>query len=329
VNNWSKIGIIDTEQYSSSLYSHLGAFNIINLTAPFTPERYIAALHAFEQAGMQVVIMDSVTHVWSGEGGLLEYNTSLGGRFQDWAKTTPRYQKFIQGILQSPVHVITTIRKKESYALTTENGRTKVEKQGLDDEIRGGFNYELTVAFDINIHHLAEPSKDRTGLFMKTDGSSTGFVISQDTGTTLKQWSEGGVATPTVSPTPAVSIPTIAYVTEEQKKKMYALAPTLHHTKEEIETIVVNYFKLTDFENLTAKQADAFIGAMQQKIKQQEEKQKIQKAQEQVDVDAISAAIDQKTQQEDPFIEELEQEKARQAELGEEKPIKKSSKKSK
>lgn len=224
--DWSKIGLIDTEQGSGSLYSHLGPYKVIRFDAPFSPHRYIEAIHAFEEAGMEVIIIDSVTHVWNGRGGLLEYNTSLGGRFQDWAKTTPLYQSFLQGILESKAHVITTIRKKESYAISNEGGKTKVEKQGLDDEIRGGFNYELTVAFDLNIHHLAEASKDRTGLFMKSDGSNAGFYITEETGKKLKEWANEGTTAPVSKPVPVEVKPVEAkkdFIQEMEEEKQKAV----------------------------------------------------------------------------------------------------------
>src|SRR5436190_16795680 len=64
VGDWSKVCVVDTEAGSGDLYEHLGDYQIITLTAPFTPERYLDAIHTAEQAGMGCVIVDSVTHVW-------------------------------------------------------------------------------------------------------------------------------------------------------------------------------------------------------------------------------------------------------------------------
>ncbi len=190
MTSWNKICVIDTENGSADLYDSLGAYNVITLKAPFSPERYIEALHAAEQAGMEVIIIDSITHEWDGEGGCLEQVEKLGGRYQDWGKVTPRHQKFIQAILQSPNHVITTVRKKQDYAMTQDtNGRLKVEKKGLKEITREGFEYELTLSFDIAQNHLATTSKDRTSLFMdKPD-----FKITNETGKTLSEWAENGV----------------------------------------------------------------------------------------------------------------------------------------
>lgn len=186
---WNKVAIIDTENGSADLYSNMGDYNVITISAPFTPEKYIEAIHACEQSGMEVIIIDSVTHVWKGEGGLLEYNQSIGGRFQDWAKTTPRYQKWLGNILNSTCHVITTNRKKTAFEMIKdEKGSVRVEKKGLDDEIRDGFDYELTLVFDISQKHLAVATKDRTGIFM----DNPEFIITEETGKTLMKWANDG-----------------------------------------------------------------------------------------------------------------------------------------
>jgi hypothetical protein len=190
--DWNKICVIDTENNSSSLYSHLGPFNVISLTPPFTPDRYRRAIQMAEEAGMEVIIIDSVTHIWKGQGGLLEYQNSLGGRYQDWAKATPLYQQWLNTILQSSCHVITTCRKKQAYNIITEGNKTKVEKAGLDDEIRDGYEYEMTLAIEItNDQHMVKASKDRTGLFT----GKPAFIITPETGKLIAEWCNEGIPT--------------------------------------------------------------------------------------------------------------------------------------
>ena len=70
--DWARIAVIDTEYGSASLYSHLGAYNVLSLSAPFSPERYIDAIHICEAAGMEVVIIDSMSQAWEGPGGVLD-----------------------------------------------------------------------------------------------------------------------------------------------------------------------------------------------------------------------------------------------------------------
>jgi len=190
--DWSKIAVIDTENSSASLYSDLGNFNVLNLSAPFSPERYMKAIDICEKSNMEVIIIDSITHEWQGDGGCLQIQEQLGGRFQDWAKVTPRHQAFIDAILHSKCHVITTVRKKVDYSMDKDaNGRTKVVKQGLKDITREGFEYEVTTNFEIiNENHLCKVSKDRTNLFQKKPE----FIITSDTGKQLKAWCNQGVS---------------------------------------------------------------------------------------------------------------------------------------
>lgn len=198
--DWGKIGVIDSENKSASLYAnhtlpngyHIGAFQTIQLEPPYTPEKYSQAIKVCEDAGMEVVIIDSVTHVWTGKGGLLESNDSLGGnKFQNWAKTTPRYQAWLSSILNSKCHVITTNRKKQAYELSKDaSGKTTVEKKGMEDQIRDGYDYEMTIAFEIiNDGHLAKASKDRSSLFSERPE----FVITEEIGKEIMQWCESGL----------------------------------------------------------------------------------------------------------------------------------------
>jgi hypothetical protein len=189
-NDWTKIAVIDTENSSASLYSHLGEFNTIDLQAPFTPERYIEAIKACEDGGMGVIIIDSVTHEWDGKGGVLDISNSMtGNSYTNWAKITPRHDAFINSLLQSSCHVITSVRRKQDYEMTKDNqGKTKIEKVGLKEITREGFEYELTLNLNIEINHHATASKDRTGLFI----DKPEFVITPETGKLLIDWCNSG-----------------------------------------------------------------------------------------------------------------------------------------
>ncbi len=185
-NDWSKVAVIDTENSSASLYSDLGNFNVLDLNPPYSPERYIEAMEVCEKSDISVIILDSITHEWNGTGGCLDIQEKLGGRFQDWAIVTPRHQAFINKILQSTCHVITTTRRKIEYDIDRDaNGKLKVQKLGTKEITKEGFEYELTVNFElINDNHLARASKDRTGLFM----NKPEFVITPAVGKRILAW---------------------------------------------------------------------------------------------------------------------------------------------
>ena len=196
-----KIAVVDTERESASLYSHLTDFDTLNLGAPFAPERYIEAIKAAEAAGYDTLIIDSITHEWSGVGGCLEMVDQIarakykGNTWGAWNDVTPRHRALLDAILHSPMHVIVTLRSKTETAQTEEGGRKKVVKLGMKAEQRDGFEYEMTVVLDL-IHdgHFATATKDRTGLFTDTSPQP----ISIDTGVQLKQWLEAGAEPPKV-----------------------------------------------------------------------------------------------------------------------------------
>lgn len=190
-NDWNKIAIIDTENESASLYSDLGGYNTLPLSQPYTPERYTEAIKACEDAGMEVIIIDSITHEWDGKGGVLDISNSMAGNsFTNWAKITPRHQSFIDSILQSKCHVITTVRRKQDYEMSKDsNGKLTVQKAGLKEITREGFEYELTLNLELDTKHHATASKDRTGLFI----DKPEFTPTIETGKLIKQWCENGV----------------------------------------------------------------------------------------------------------------------------------------
>lgn len=194
--DWSKVAIIDSEG-SGDLYAHLGSFQVLPLTAPFPPEKYNEAIRLCEKAGMEVIIIDSITHLWDGKGGCLEIVESLGGKYQDWAKVTPRYQSFVDAVLQSPCHVITTVRRKQDYEMVKDNnGKLKVEKAGLKEVTREGWEYELTTNLELDIRHNATASKDRTGLFT----GKAPFIPSEETGKLIAAWCDQGEEAFTLPP---------------------------------------------------------------------------------------------------------------------------------
>lgn len=194
VGDWRKIALIDTENGSGELYSDLGDYNVISLEAPYSPERYISAIKMCEDAGMECTIVDSITHEWDGDGGVLDIQTKLGGRYQDWAKVTPRHNAFIKTILASKMHIITTVRRKQDYEMTKDgNGKVKVEKVGTKEVTREGYEYELTMNLEfLNDKHIVKASKDRTSLFM----DKPEFIPSEETGQKIKEWCETGIDAP-------------------------------------------------------------------------------------------------------------------------------------
>lgn len=191
-----KVAVIDTEHGSASLYCHLHEFDVQELTAPYSPERYIAAIKDAEAAGYDVLIIDSISHEWNGTGGMLQINEQVaqskfrGNTWSAWSESDPRHRKFIDAMLQSRMHVIVTMRSKTETAQEKDaNGKTKIQQLGMKAEQRDGIIYEFTSVLDI-VHggHYATATKDRTGVF-----SGDAQVITPETGKTLLAWLATGV----------------------------------------------------------------------------------------------------------------------------------------
>lgn len=184
--NWSKIAVIDTENQSADLYASLGQYNVISISSPHTPEKYVEAIGICENAGMEVVIIDSISHEWE---TLLDIQSNMpGNSFTNWAKVTPRHNALINKILSSSTHVIATVRSKQDYVLTDKNGKMVPEKVGLKAVQRDGLEYDFTIVFDVNIKHQASASKDRTGMFV----DKPEFTISHATGKQILEWCQEG-----------------------------------------------------------------------------------------------------------------------------------------
>jgi len=203
-----KVAVIDTEHGSASLYADRFDFDVTELRPPYTPEAYIEAIKAAQQAGYEVCVIDSLSHEWSGEGGCLSIVDALGKGFAGWKSVTPRHERLVNAILQSDMHIIATMRSKAEYAVETNlKGQAVPKKVGTAPIQRDSIEYEFTVVYTLNQNHFAAVSKDRTSLF---DGKD--FAITEDTGKALLGWLNSGaaaepkpapVATP--EPTPATT----------------------------------------------------------------------------------------------------------------------------
>jgi len=181
-NDWNKIAVIDTENHSSELYAHLGEYQVLQMGEPFTPERYIEAIQVCEKSKIEVIIIDSISHEWL---NILESHSKMtGNSYTNWSKLTPRHNAFVQYILQSPVHIIGTIRSKQDYIITEKNGKQVPEKVGMKGVTRDGMDYEFTLVFEIDIKNNAIATKDRTSLFM----GKPEFVITPKTGKRILDW---------------------------------------------------------------------------------------------------------------------------------------------
>jgi hypothetical protein len=202
-----RVAVIDTENGSASLYAHLGEYDVSELEPPYTVARYVEAMGEAARAGYDVLVIDSVSHEWAGDGGLLHVKENLdargGNSFANWAKVSPLHEQFKAALLQAPLHVIVTLRSKQDYVMQDDGkGRTVPVKVGLSPVQRDGFEYELSLVFDLAMSHEAVTSKDRTGLFDGVVGR-----ITADHGRRLRDWIESAAEAVTPAPTTITTAP--------------------------------------------------------------------------------------------------------------------------
>lgn len=188
-----KIAFIDTENGSGQLYSHVAEYDVAEIGPPFSVDKYIAAIKAAEEAGYDILIIDSLSHAWSKQGGILDEVDKRSGKnafTSGWREATPMHDRFVDAILQSPLHIIVTMRAKTAYDLEKDDkGRSVPVKKGMEPVQRAGLEYEFTIVLDMdNARHTATSGKDRTGLF---DGKC--FTPDENTGAELIRWLETGV----------------------------------------------------------------------------------------------------------------------------------------
>lgn len=193
-----RFAVVDTENGSASLYSEHFDFDTLNLTPPFTTEKYIQAINDAEKGGYCALVIDSITHAWAGEGGLLEQKAQLDARpgsnhWTNWNPIKAKDLKFRNAYLHSSVpFLIATMRSKMEYAQSEEGGKKKIQKVGMAPVQSDGIEYEFSVVFDAAMNHECEVSKDRTHLFDKTPI----FTITEETGELLVKWRAGGKERP-------------------------------------------------------------------------------------------------------------------------------------
>jgi hypothetical protein len=197
VGEGGKIAVIDTENSSAELEAGkpgIPEFEHVNLEPPYEPERYIDLIKKAEQFGYDCIIVDSGSHAWFAEGGLLDRHDSVAkasrtkDRFGAWREITPAHNAFVEAMIRCKSHLILTLRTKTEWDYVEKNGRMSPTKVGTKPIQRDGVEYEFTIVFDLSVEgHIASVSKDRTSLF---DGKN--FVPSADTGATLREWLNAG-----------------------------------------------------------------------------------------------------------------------------------------
>lgn len=200
--DWDRICMVDTEKGKGEMYAGttwdgmvIGNYNYIQLTPPYEPEKYMEAIKLAEKSDQEVIILDSISHAWAGEGGLLERHDMLTQAMKNpnayiaWNKVTPVHYRFIDAMNNTKCHMIATMRTKVAYIQQKDkDGNTVIKKVGTEPIQREGMDYEFIIYFELSRDHLVTVQRDNTQLF---EGKT--FIPTVETGKAMLAWLETGV----------------------------------------------------------------------------------------------------------------------------------------
>lgn len=199
--NPEKIGFLDTENKRGSLYAEVlrdhpthpteVEFYIGDLEPPFTPQRYAEAIIEFQKAGVEVLVIDSVSHEYEGTGGVLEMREPLPGKQgkrDNIAKA--EHKKFMNTLLQSNMHVIACVRAREKVEMRNENGKTIYIPQGVQPICEKNFMFEMTASLMMWDEGKSQQVLKCPGELRTILGRENDYVTSAD-GKALRDWVDG------------------------------------------------------------------------------------------------------------------------------------------
>lgn len=239
----SDIGYIGTEGSRDKYYSNEFAYDLMQLEDPYTTDKYIEAIEMAVDAGYKVLIIDSLSHEWKWLNDT--HDKMPGNSFTNWGKLKPKHRQFMEKILNSPIHIISTARGKDEWTLEDRNGKQVPKKVGMGQQQDKDISYEYTVSLMLQQDtHVASADKDNTHLF---DGRYD--VLTERDGERLYEWANIGEARKEAPPTIQTSVePDINAINDES----IALCKELGGSKNpELMEIVKKYVPNGNPKNIT------------------------------------------------------------------------------
>lgn len=182
------VALVDTEHGSASKYADLFAFDVLELHPPFHPDRFVEAITDAAKGGYGVIVLDSLTHAWSGSGGLLEIVDQIAARmrapnsFAAWKDATPIQNRLVDAIIAADLHVIATLRSKQEYVVQQdERGKQTPRKVGMAPQQREGFEYEFDIFGEMDQDNTMVVTKSRcpalSSAVIKKPGADVAQII--------------------------------------------------------------------------------------------------------------------------------------------------------
>lgn len=204
-----RIAVIDSENGSAAKYQGTDfeggrpiEFDVLELSK-YSPTDYTAAIEEAGREGYDVLVIDSLSHAWAGEGGALELKDrqadSERSSFTAWKTITPMHNRMVEAILKSPCHVIATMRSKTEYVLeVNERGKQVPRKVGTAPIQRPGMEYEFDIYGSMDHAHILTVTKSRCPAVADQVVAKPGAEFMR----AVAAWLESGVDEPQPQPQP-------------------------------------------------------------------------------------------------------------------------------
>jgi hypothetical protein len=202
------IAVVDTERGSAEKYADLFEFDTLPLES-FSPDLVPRLIEAAVKQGYRSLVIDSLSHFWSGTDGELDQVEKVKRRLRDngfaaWREITPKHNRMIDAMLGAPLHILVSLRVKTEWVVETDerSGRTKPRKIGLQPVMRDGIEYEFDVCGDMDQENTLVITKSRcpklaSGVFPKPG---------KELADLLREWL-GGALSEVVQPEPPQDAP--------------------------------------------------------------------------------------------------------------------------
>lgn len=186
----SKVGFLDTEHGRGSMYDNIldGKFMIGDLYPPFSPKRYSEAIKEFQDAGVEVLVVDSVSHEWEGEGGCDDIASNTSSKVANWRLGKSEHKKFMNALLHCNMHIVASIRAREK---TDFKDITKPVSLGMQPVCEKNFMFELTASIMISNEGKKQTALKIPAFLKKAFGDGNDY-LGEATGKAILEWVNTG-----------------------------------------------------------------------------------------------------------------------------------------
>lgn len=197
-----KVGLLCAENRRGRLYSNIlkndrgevQRFLVGDFEPPFSPQRYIDAIREFQDAGVEVLVIDSTSHEWEGTGGCEEIAHAQNPRMPDWKTAKREHKRFMNSLLQSDMHIVACLRAREKVKYHKQpGGKVEVESLGVLPICEKNFLFELTASLMLWNHGKTQDVVKCPEELMTILGRGEGHITAAD-GKALRDWVDGGAA---------------------------------------------------------------------------------------------------------------------------------------